>query len=376
MKVAYIAMGDPHDRNVWSGTPYYALAQMRRRVASLTVLETPRLDRWIKRVNGAVRRLGWDLTRNSIVLALYARALRPQLEAFGPDVILAVGGEYKLAWVGGDYPAVFVSDGLFCSIVDYYAKFRCFRPSTRRRAIAIEADFVRPANRRLALMSRWAAQSAIDTYGIPGERVPVIPIGANLESDPGRAVLEQVKEDLNLLWIGVDWERKGGTLLLESFALLRATHPKAQLHIVGIEPDVAKGKTGVYVHGFLRKSVPSENETLMRLFAKASLYVMLSAEEAFGLVYCEAAAFGVPSIGYRTGGVMTIVEDGTTGILLETSATAQNVASTIVGLWQDQPRYTAMRQAARERYETVLNWDAWGDAVVQELTKAAQDPAR
>ena len=372
MRVAYVAMGDPHDRRTWSGTPYYAMEQIRPRVAAFHVLETPRLDRWLKRVNGAVRRLGLDLTRNAVVLRLFGRALDRQLAAFKPDVILAVGGAYKLARLRDDWPVVFVSDALFCSIVDYYAKFRVMRPATRDRALALERAFVKPANRRLALMSRWAADTAITAHGIDPSRVRVVPIGANLDADPGRTVLDTAKDKLVLLWIGVDWERKGGAILLDAFAKLRVRLPEAELHIVGLDPEDARGRQGVTVHGFLRKSVPDERARLMSLFASAALYVMMSSEEAFGLVYCEAAAFGVPSIGYRTGGVMTIVEDGRTGVLLPTDADPDLLAGTIEGLWLDQARYRTMRIAARERYEQVLNWNTWGDAVIEEMELAAR----
>lgn len=365
-------MGDPHDRRTWSGTPYYAMQQIGPRVSEFRVLETPRLDRWLKKVNGAVRRLGRDLTRNPLVTRLFARAIERQLEQFRPDVILAVGGAYKLARIRSSVPIVFVSDALFCSIVDYYAKFRRMDGATRQRSMALEGAFLKPANRRLALMSQWAADTAIAAHGIAPDRVRVVPIGANLDADPGRRVLDTAKDRLILLWIGVDWERKGGRLLLESFGRIRERHPEAELHIVGMDPAEAHGRDGVTVHGFLRKSVPEERGRLLALFERSALYVMLSAEEAFGLVYCEAAAFGVPSIGYRTGGVTTIVKDGETGLLLPLEAGPEEVADAVDAIWLDQPRYASMRAAARKRYEDVLNWNVWGDAVLEELTKASR----
>ncbi|MEZ4751684.1 MAG: glycosyltransferase family 4 protein [Bdellovibrionota bacterium] len=67
-------------------------------------------------------------------------------------------------------------------------------------------------------------------------------------------------------------------------------------------------------------------DQLAQLYRESDLYLMPSRfgtwdgewrGEGFGIVYAEAAAFGVPSLAYRCGGVMDIVEDGQTGWLVE-----------------------------------------------------------
>ncbi len=372
MRVAYLSMGNPTDRSNWSGTPFFALQEMQRRLPDLAVIETPRLDGLTGRLIGPSRRLGLDITRNPLVQRCYAQSIEGQLQSFRPDAVLAVGGAYKLARISDRWPVVFVSDGLFCSVVDYYAKFRALSPATRQRAMRLERDFTRPASHRFALMSQWAAETAMAAHSIPASRVRVVPIGANLEQDPGRSWIDQPKPALDLLWVGVDWQRKGGAVLLAAFAALRERMPQARLHIVGVTPPQAQHQPGVTVHGYLRKSDPAEREKLLNLFASAFLFVMPSREEAFGLVYCEAAAFGVPSIAYRTGGVTTIVDDGRTGLLLPMDAAPVDFGDAILSLWNDRGRYDAMRRAARERYESVLNWAAWGDAIEQELALAVR----
>jgi glycosyltransferase involved in cell wall biosynthesis len=69
--------------------------------------------------------------------------------------------------------------------------------------------------------------------------------------------------------------------------------------------------------------------------------------EGFGIVYVEAALFGVPSIAYRCGGVTDIIEDQKTGILVEPDD-VQALAKAIIGLAQDKQRIVKLGENARE----------------------------
>ena len=82
-------------------------------------------------------------------------------------------------------------------------------------------------------------------------------------------------------------------------------------------------------------------------------------------MYAEASAFGVPSVAIRTGGVPTIVVDGTTGLLAAPGAGARHHAERMIELFRDRARYEAMALAARERSEQLLNWDVAGRSAMK-----------
>ena len=62
---------------------------------------------------------------------------------------------------------------------------------------------------------------------------------------------------------------------------------------------------------------------------------------------------------FVTGGVPGVVENGVNGYLLEPNSTIEQHAKTIWEIWSDQTRYKKLRASSRERFESVLNWDAW-----------------
>ncbi|MBK7946173.1 MAG: glycosyltransferase family 4 protein [Flavobacteriales bacterium] len=83
-------------------------------------------------------------------------------------------------------------------------------------------------------------------------------------------------------------------------------------------------------------------------------------------MFCEAAAYGLPVLATRTGGVPTVVEEGRTGLLFPLDAEGQQYADAIQGLLADSARLTAMRRAARGRFEHVLNWEAFVQAMLDQ----------
>ncbi|MGH7503041.1 MAG: glycosyltransferase, partial [Longimicrobiales bacterium] len=85
-----------------------------------------------------------------------------------------------------------------------------------------------------------------------------------------------------------------------------------------------------------------------------------SRAENYGIVFCEAAAFGVPSVTTDIGGIPTIVRHRQTGFTLPRESAAEAFAATIESTFADPERYRDMALAARAHYRDRLNWDAFG----------------
>ena len=99
-------------------------------------------------------------------------------------------------------------------------------------------------------------------------------MGANLDEDPGPGSFRPSLGALTLLFVGYDWNRKGGPLVLDTFAELKRRIGRVTLHVVGVTPENTRGVEGVIHHGVLRKSSPEERERLIELFRTASFFFM------------------------------------------------------------------------------------------------------
>jgi hypothetical protein len=137
--------------------------------------------------------------------------------------------------------------------------------------------------------------------------------------------------------------RKGRTLLLA--ALSQLSLPDAELLFVGAGEDV--DVPGFPVHRFVHQDDP---QTMAMIFAAADLFVGPSTEEALGQVFLEAAACGVPSVGFAVGGVPEAILDGITGVIVP-ELTADALATAIRRVYEDPDYRRALSAWARLAFE-------------------------
>ena len=159
------------------------------------------------------------------------------------------------------------------------------------------------------IASHWAARSLIEDFGVPPGKVAVTGLGHNHEVTPQ----ERDWTVPRFLFVGHDWRRKNAEQVIAAFRELVADRADARLDIVGGFPGA--GGPGVTVHGPLRMTDPRERARVAELFAQATCFVMPSQHEAFGIVYVEAGAAGIASIGTTVGGAREAIGPG--GVLVD-----------------------------------------------------------
>ena len=118
-------------------------------------------------------------------------------------------------------------------------------------------------------------------------------------------------------------------------------------------------------HGRLDKRCPEQRALLQQLYAQAHFLTMPTRAEAFGVVFAEAAAHGLPSIALRTGGVPSVVKHGETGWLLDPACTAADLAGAIRRIAGDPALYHRLSEGALADAAGRLNWDHWGQQVAR-----------
>jgi glycosyltransferase involved in cell wall biosynthesis len=165
--------------------------------------------------------------------------------------------------------------------------------------------------------------------------------------------------------VGMVKPRKGYHISLTAFARLKERFPGAVYRIVGRPPD---GAYRTYLKGIIRKEKlrgvrflgTVDPITLDRLYREASIFLLLSQEvdrhfEGFGLVFLEAGAYGLPTVGSRSGGIPDVVIDGETGFLANpTDADAAGRA--LIRLAEDPALSLRLGLAGRGRAEH-LTWE-------------------
>lgn len=221
--------------------------------------------------------------------------------------------------------------------------------------------------------SEWAANTALEFYNVSANKIKVVPFGANLEcdrtiSDIEKIINERSRTKCQLLFLGVDWERKGGPLVLEIAEQLNRNGIQTELHIAGIgKLPVSSIPAYVTNHGFLDKSTYEGRDKINKLLSTSHFLVLPSKAEAFGLVFGEASSFGVPSISRAVGGITTAIRDNRNGRTFPLEASAKDFADYIENIFLDYKRYEQLAYSSFNEYKSRLNWEVAGKAVMDLL---------
>lgn len=207
-----------------------------------------------------------------------------------------------------------------------------------------------------------AAESVIADYGVSADRVAAIGGGVNF--DPLPAVNHPAREPFTILWVGLDFERKGGDTLLEAFRLVRKANPNARLLMVGTP---SRGDSpGVEWLGEIR-----DRDVLAGLYSRAGIFCLPARHEPYGLVVQEAMAFGLPCVVSDTGALSTIVEDGVTGRVVGVDQPVE-LAAALAQLGLDAREAQEFGSRGRAKVEVALTWGAVADRMLDAIEHARE----
>lgn len=213
---------------------------------------------------------------------------------------------------------------------------------------------------KVFVLSEWAAASVRDDYGLSRERVVVLGAGANVDR---RVPRSPDRDRPYVLFVGMDWEQKGGPLLLDAFRLVRRRIPTARLIIVGCSPAI--DLEGVEVIGRLSRSDAAEEARLFQLYAGASCFSILPAFDAFPNVLLEAGYFGVPIVSTAEGSRPEVVEHGVTGYLAQ-DRDASQVADLIAEVLENPDHAAGLAEAAQRRVDERFVWPVVARRLIDE----------
>lgn len=159
--------------------------------------------------------------------------------------------------------------------------------------------------------SEHTSKSIINDYGVSKDKSINIP--PSVKSDFFKTKVDRNSKKLQILFVGNDFIRKGGDLLWKVF--VNNFKNTADLHIVSNDSmlETLGQKESVFLH---RNIQPNTNQ-LVDLFLTSDIFVLPTREEAYGLVFSEAMAAGLPCIGTRTMAIPELIDEGKTGYLIE-----------------------------------------------------------
>ena len=368
---------EPFGRRTWSGSARMFLTALQKRgvLQRAIGLDVPFVKRQMLRIrNFDVRPNRWKKRYYSdpaYRMAMTAALRKRLLPSDRGSDLLQIGAFYSTPAIAppGSRCFSYSDANLIESTSSKFAvRQSLLTPAEFDRAYEYEKNLYH-AMTLMFTMSEYVRQSFIKNFDVPPERIVAIGGGVNFDTfpEPPRGKNYDSKE---VLFVGIEFARKGGWQLLDAFRIVRETHPTAVLHIVGprtltIPPAVSGG---VVFHGFLDRSTPEGAQKFLDLVQRASLFVMPSLYEPYGLANLEALAYGLPSVVTNAWALKETTIPGETGELVE-CGNVEHLAATLTRLLRDPEALRAMGEkgvsVVRERY----TWDRVVDRLIAALTQ-------
>ncbi|GEM_PF-315494 len=228
-------------------------------------------------------------------------------------------------------------------------------------SIALEREIYKNA-RIIFTFSEFASASLIEDYRCDPKRVHCVYSGVNIM---GARPSQHTPENKNILFAGIDWERKGGPELVEAFQKVLKNYPDATLTIVGCRPKI--NVPNCRVVGRVSK------EELARYYENASIFCMPSKVEPGAGVLVEAAFHKLPVVTTNVGGSAERVLDGKTGYLVP-PGNIEKLAQVLGELLADPEKRKAFGEAGFNFVQERFSWPKVGERICREIRIVLEQP--
>ena len=342
MKIGLLSSINPYNIRNWSGTLYHITQTLGKRhqvewigMDVISAFYNHQLSRYLLHPERYAPEFG-KMISDRIIAADYD--------------MLIVRDYYLGAFLKINIPIFYVGDTTFHLFKDY---LKNLSEEFVRVADSVEEKMLDTAD-CVILSSEWARNDAIDHYHVKNSKIHAIELGANIPH-PTDYQAEIQMDVCNLVFIGRNWKKKGGEKVLGAYRKLKAEGFPCTCTLIGsIPPDISENDdSDLTIISHLDKSQPEQLKKLCDILKTAHFLVLPTEFDAFGISFCEASAYGVPSITANVGGVSQPVWEGKNGFLLPTDATAEDYAEKIKAIFSDKEKYIALRKTSRHEYETL-----------------------
>ena len=370
MKIAYVTTYDSSDVQNWSGSGFYirkALEAQGNEILPIGSLNEPTIWPFFPKAlyYKYIAKKNYHIRREPSVLKNLAWQVNNRLADQDYDIIFCPGTS-PISYLKKQSPIVVWLDSTFATAIDFYPYYTNLAAETIRKANQTTQMALDKAD-LILFNSQWAADCTLKNYKVPSSKVSVVPFGANIDTNRDRTEIKRIISNrkrtcCELLFVGVEWERKGGDVAIQIAGELNRRGIPTKLHIVGVKsprtlPDYC------LEYDFISKASEHGKDLINSLFARSHFFILPSRAEMCAVVFAEAASFGLPVLTTNVGGIPTVIQNGKNGQMFELDANINSYADYIEEIFVSPNRYNAFAESSFEEYLERLNWDIAGKKV-------------
>ncbi|RJP20682.1 MAG: glycosyltransferase family 1 protein [Candidatus Abyssobacteria bacterium SURF_5] len=362
LRVVGLIQGREEDPLSRAGVNFRFYKEFRRRATVVKVIDVEPAG--LRRISLALRSFHPDRKRwarrfyeNPVIFMARTRLAEEQLHELDNsyDVILQDGAMWMPGRRNDHKPLLTYHDSnvILGSSGGPYAQGSHYRGETLRRAIALEKEVYNRAS-RVVTFSEWVRNSMVRDFQVPEGKTKVAKPGVNFDIPTD---FQKRYDERTILFVGRNFERKGGPVLLRAFRRVREMLKRAKLIILGCSPPVSQD--GVIVKGLIPREREDEIE---ELYQSASVFALPSRFEPFGLVFLEAMAYRLPCVGTNICAMPEIIGDGECGFLVRPDD-HKGLAEKLIILLENPKLMRQMGERGYSKVTTDYTWEQFARSI-------------
>ncbi|MFA5276199.1 MAG: GT4 family glycosyltransferase PelF, partial [Candidatus Omnitrophota bacterium] len=215
--------------------------------------------------------------------------------------------------------------------------------------------------KRVIVLSNIIGRHMIEDFSVPYERIRLVPRSVDLEKFEYISPDRKRKDEFNIGIIGRITPLKGHLHFIKAMAKVYRVIPRLKIWIVGDAP-ASKQAYKEQVQLLVRRLGLSHcteflgtQRDIPGILANLDLLVLATTtHEAFGRVIIEAQAAGVPVVATKVGGVVDIIDDGLTGLLVN-PADPGSMAEAALKIFKDKQLSRTLAENAYRKVKEKYN---------------------
>lgn len=376
MRVAYITSYNSEEVKHWSGSGFYIAEALKNQGIELLRIHCIVKHSFIQRLKRKLNKILFNkvllLEREPSYLKSLAKKANQLLFNQEYDIVFSPGS-LPITYLKTDKPIAFMTDSTYDGLINLYMQDQSLTKQSIINGNKAEAIALQKAS--LAFYtSEWAIENAVNKYNIDKSKVRKSSFGPNLSNGfSEKKIRELVGERAenkvkNLLFVGVEWRRKGARKAIETVAALIEKGHNVTLTLVGCKiPEGEVLPSFVKYYPFISKETIEGRQILDKLFQQASFFILPTEADCTPIVFSEAASYGLPVITTNTGGCPAVVLDKISGYCFQPETFKENAVEIIENLINDQRLYERISVNAYYRFCNELNWNVIGKQLLESL---------
>jgi glycosyltransferase involved in cell wall biosynthesis len=360
IKILGVIDDPPFDPQTWSGSSYYLFSALKGKNVLCDALSAkpPKMIQYLFKglsFQTDINKWRFKFHLNTHYYEQMTKAALQQIkrlhgEAAGYNVILQIGAWYDLT-KRDNALTVSYHDGNLHALLNSPFGY----PKISRKVIERALKYEKRLYEKIDLifpMSKWLANSFIKDFEVSAKKL--LPVGAGINLPYILGTENRDYDRPNLLFVGKQFERKGGKFLIEAFNIAKREVRDLTLTIIG--PHLTHLPDGIRCLNFLSKNTREGVEQLLSEYASASVFVMPSLYEPFGIVFAEAMAHRLPCIGTNICAIPELIENGVNGYVVPVSDSAA-LAKRMIDLLKNPEMCRQMGNRGYMKYLKNYTWD-------------------